>query len=71
MKELNVSKDINVNLITGIGNVIVSSARDSRVEAIQIGAKINKEKVWLSSARDLRVEAIQIGAKINKEKVWL
>ena len=70
-KELNVANDINVNLLTGIGNVIASSARDSSVEAVQIGAKINKEKVWLSSARDSSLEAIQNGANIDKENVWL
>ena len=44
-KELQVGDEINVNILTGIGNVMISSSKQSDINKIDVDPNIDREKV--------------------------
>ena len=44
-KELQVSTEINLNILTGLGNVLAASSKDMDIESEKKNADIDKNKV--------------------------
>ena len=44
-EELQVGNEINVNILTGIGNVMMSSSKQSRIDVADIDPNIDRQKV--------------------------
>lgn len=49
-KEAEIGKEININILTGIGNVMMASSKDAKITEDGEKSAVDREKVYVKSS---------------------